>query len=444
MIRLVLLYQSQTAAAAPEEPAEPWDPGAISDEELARHYRKPALAKARKLFESGVMAELVRGTRPIAQMHLPVCTVRFLVPGDLRYTRCNCAEPAPCPHVPLAVWAFRQLPAEQRAGIITAGAASPPPAGELLDRLETTLLDFTEQGVSGVGKSWVDHLTRLEQRCLEADLVWPAEILAELIQQQVCYAGHDARFAPERVAELVGELVIRLDAIRNDTGALPQLLIRGSAADRPVELGKGLYWGLGCGVRPGRRGVELAAYLYDCKAGGVLAVIKDVPDGEEAPDKPPRTFGDLGQRSAVRGNSFAALGAGILQMDGGKRSSRHELILGRANAGVMVQDRFAWEEIGPPILIEDFAELEDRLAALPPSALRPRRAAEDFHVLRVARAEETRFDNASHSVQAILVDRRGARRCWSTPGPRAAGRARKRCWRGCPRQVRTCVSCPGW
>jgi hypothetical protein len=426
LIRLVLLYQKQTAAASPEEPpvpAEPWDPGAISDEELARHYRPQALTKARKLFEAGVMAELVRGIRPIAQMHMPVCTVRFLVPGDLRYTRCNCADPPPCLHVPLAVWAFRQLPAEQHAGIVTAGTTATPLPAELLDRLEAALLDFAEQGVSSAGRSWIDQLARLEQRCREADLVWPAEILAELIQQQECYAGHDSRFAPERVAALVGELVIRHDAIRNDTGALPQLLIRGSAADRPMELGKGLYWGLGCGVWPGRRGVELAAYLHDCKSGDVLAISKEIPDGEEAPDKPPRTFSELAHRSAVRGNSFATVGIGILQMDGGKRSSRHELLPGRANAGVMVQDRFTWEEIQPPVLIEDFAEMEDRLASLPPSALRPRRVAEDFHVLRVAKAEEARFDNASHSVQALLVDRRGRKALlvhpWTTRG--AAG-----------------------
>lgn len=410
LIRTVLAYQKQSAAETPAgeppAPGELWDPGAIADEELAKHYRPAALAKVRAQFEQGILAELVRSGKPTARFHLQSHTVRFLVPGDPRYTHCDCAEAAPCSHVPLAVWAFRQLAPERSAGILATGAQAPAAPVDLLDELESAVLGLVEQGVSGVALAWVDRLTRLEERCRQTDLVWPAEILSELAQQQERYAAHDARFAPERVANLAGELLIRSDAIRNDSGALPQLLIRGARADRPVVLGAARLIGLGCGVRVGRRSVELTAYLQDSDSGSVVAVVKDMPEGD--PAQPPRPFADLAQTSAVKRSSFAALGTGQLLIRGAKRTAGFQLLPGRADASVQPQ-AFAWESLRPPVLAEEFGELDARLSALPPASLRPRRVAEDFHVCGVASVEEVHFDAPSQSVQAVLLDARGQR-----------------------------------
>lgn len=400
LVRLVLLYQRWFAA--PPTATEPFDPGAISDEELAKHFRPAALERCRQQFDAGVLAELVRGARPVARFSVPLCRVRFLVPGDLRYTRCDCAKPSPCEHVPLAVWAFRALAADRRGGIVTAGASATPVSGDLPDALEAMLGDLVRQGIGGAGKGWNDRLTRLVSRCEDADLVWPGAIVGELLQQHESYANHDARFEPGRVAELVGELVIRLDAIRRDKGAVPQLLVRGTAADRPVKLAFGEYWGLGAGVRMGRRGVEVAAYLYDVSSTGLVAVTKHVADPDQE-----RDFGALGAHIAVKGSSFHELGLGVLHLQGGKRAPSGELLPGRSGVSVLTQDRFAWEEIQPPVLVEEFAELEDRLSALPPSSLRPLRIAEDFHAVRVAELRDARFDAASHAVQALVADVKG-------------------------------------
>lgn len=399
LVRLVLLYQRRVDAPAA---AEPWDPGAISDNELGRHYRPAALKKLHRQFEEGILAELVRGSRPVARFHVPTGAVRFLVPGDLRYTRCDCARPAPCDHVALAVWAFRRLDPALRAGVVSAGAALPDAPEPLPGDLDALLAELAIQGVSGSGKEIIGRLARLENACRDAGLVWPAELLAGLATEQGSYAAHDARFDPAHLADLLGELAVRLAAIRAGSAELPQALIRGSTADRAVELSKGLYWGLGCGVRPGRSGVEMIAYLHDVRSGGVVTVSKQVPDAEA-----PRSFAQLGRHAAVKGASYAALGVGVLQLDGGRRTAGYELLPGRAPAVVSVQERFSWEEIAPPVLVEEFAELEDRLATLPPSALRPRRRAEDYHVLQVAAVQQARFDAAAHRVQAVLVDRRG-------------------------------------
>jgi hypothetical protein len=410
LIRTVLAYQQHTARQTPDQPAAPmeaWDPGAIPDEELAKHYRSAAFTKIREQFQQGLLVELVRSSKPSARFHLQACLVRFLVPGDIRYTHCDCAEPTPCSHVPLAVWAFRSLEPDRSAGILATGERAPAVPAALLDELESAVLDFCGHGVSGAASVWFSRLSRLEESCREADLVWPATILAELGEQQKRYAEHDALFAPERMADLIGELLTRLDAIRHDTGALPQLLIRGTRADRPVSLGSARFIGVGCGVRLKKRSVELTAYLQASDSGSMVAVCKEFADDPD-PAKTPRTFGELAQASAAKGSSFATLGAGQLLIRGGKRTANYHLIPGRSDASVQPQ-AFAWEGLRPPVLVEEFAELDARLSALPPASLRPRRVAEDFHVCTVAGVEAVQFHGATQTVQAVLLDARGQR-----------------------------------
>jgi hypothetical protein len=410
LIRTVLFYQQQQASRpSPGEAPQPpqaWDPGTISDDDLARRFKPRDLARLRQQFEEGLLIELVRGVKPNARFHLQACLVRFLVPGDPRYTHCDCAEAAPCSHVPLAVWAFRLLDADRTAGVVTTARKAMPAPVELLDEIEAAARELPEFGVSGMAAAFVSRLARLEEKCRDVDLAWPGEVVAEILQQRERYAAHDARFAPERVPELLGELLIRCDAIRRDTGALPQLLIRGSRADRVQALDKARFVGLGCGVRVGKRSVELTAYLQDSDTGSVAALSKDFAEKPDDP-QPPKTFAELAQRSAARELSFASMGAGQLLISGAKRDAGHRLRPGNSAKLTVQPQAFAWENLRPPVLVEEFAELDARLSALPPSSLRPRRVAEDFHVCKVARVEAADFDAATQTVQALVADERG-------------------------------------
>jgi hypothetical protein len=357
--------------------------------------------------EQGILAEVVRGVKPSARFHVPPCLVYFQVPGDPRYTVCDCAEPAPCRHVPLAIWAFRLLPADRLAGVVAAGAKPAPVAGDLLDGLETLLLELAEQGLAGLASSWKDRLTRLEGRCRLAGLVWPAEVLLDLQEQQQRYAGHDARFSPERLAELVGELLIRCDAIRSDTGALPQLLIRGTPDDQPSPLSQATLVGLGCSAHVYRGGVELTAYLQDSATGGLLVLSREFADPPEESAEKPRPFHDLARSPTLRGHSFRSVGLSKLQVGAGKRTLKGELQLPQLLRQVNVQPHpLNWESLRAPVLVEDWAELDARLSTLPPSSLRPRRLGEDFHVIGVARVEGAHFESSTQTIQALLLDSR--------------------------------------
>jgi hypothetical protein len=416
VVRSVLAYQKHAAGgdAAPAPPPGPWDPGSITDDQLAAAFKKATLDAARARYQQGLLVELVRSAKPTARFHQLACVLRFVVPHDLRYTHCDCAEPAPCSHVPLAVWAFRELAAGRESGLVSTQQDDPPVPAELLDAGEELLRELAVAGLSGVAAHWKDRLLRLEPAYLEAELIWPAEVLIELVQQYERYASRDARFLPERVAELVGEWLIRADAIRGRTRATPQLLIRGSSSDRATEIGSARYVGLGCGVAVDRTGVTVTAFMQDADSGSVAAVSRDFADPKPDSGDAPRDFSRLAETPVVKGVPLIGLGGGQLLIQGGKRAADHRLVVGRAKASAQPQG-WAWENLRSPVLVEDYAELRARIAALPPASLRPRYVAEGLHVLPVASVDHAGFDPVSQSTIAVVADARGERAVVSHP-----------------------------
>src|SRR5262245_38498340 len=137
LIQSVLAYQQRSAQELSAAPMPgPWDPGQIADLELERLFSKPRLAAARARREQGLLVDVLRGVKPLARFEDDQCCLRFLVAGDARYVHCDCAEPAPCNHVPLAVWAFRALPTEKEAGLVALGWKDPPVPADLLEEIE--------------------------------------------------------------------------------------------------------------------------------------------------------------------------------------------------------------------------------------------------------------------------------------------------------------------
>jgi hypothetical protein len=80
-------------AEEPEPVAVAWSPGEIGDEALRERLGRRAFERASALRRSGVTVAVRRPDRgdPAASAELPTCTVRFLVPGDLAWARCDCA-----------------------------------------------------------------------------------------------------------------------------------------------------------------------------------------------------------------------------------------------------------------------------------------------------------------------------------------------------------------
>ncbi len=418
LVRAVLAYQ-QHVASGTTKPTEPsplpkfaadsptvatWDPGQISDDTLGQHFSAKALAKARRLWREGQWIELARGAKPTAHFHLRSTTLRFLVPGDPRYVVCDCGEAAPCGCVPLAVWAFRQLPAEQAGGLISTGETQYPVPEALLADIEQQLTTLATLGLERFPSAGRDRLARAEAACRAEGLIWPAEIVAELLELARQYREHDAQFESRELARLMGELLIRSDAIRTQPAAVPQPLIRGTREDRLAEIGSARLLGLGCGATIRQHSVELAAYLQDATSGTVLAITRSFAHGGHTPSPP--SIGQLASQAAIRGLSLAEIGVGNLLIKAGKRSPSRRLVLGRASLAIEPES-FAWETLRPPLLVEEFAALEAQWKLLPPSSLRPRRVTAGLHVLQIADLVEPAYDPARQVIEAKLIDARG-------------------------------------
>jgi hypothetical protein len=407
--------QSDTASAAGDSSpaatvtpfASAWDPGQFNDEALIACFKKPAVTKARMRFDQGVLVELTRGAKPVARFLDEACTVRFTVPGDLRYATADCAEIHWPVWISMAVWAFRQLPVEKTAGLLSLQLISAPVPGAALAELQALLDELCRDGVSGVADSWPQRMLRHEQRLRDAGLVWPAELALELAQQQEMYRRHDARFDSDQLVLVLGELVARMRAIGRGTTATPQPLIRGSKSDRPTEVGGGRYIGVGLDVRFGRLHTTLSAFLHDANTGNVVAIERSFSLADPKSHAQARPIDDLAAASLLRGVSIGGLATSQLLLQSGKRTASGQLILPRAASNVMVNPQdFSFEQLKPPLAAEDFSQIQARLRFLPPSYLRPRRSTENLQGVVLEGAEQVQFDVARQQLTAVLRDAR--------------------------------------
>jgi hypothetical protein len=409
LLRSVLLYQSQAQPITTTQPTEPiaWNPGSITDEVLQQHYTKANLAKLRSQFDAGQVINVMTGIKPTVHFHSLSLNLRFLVPEDLRYTHCDCDENAPCSHVPLAIWAFRQLSSDQTHALLSTQAQPFIVPTALLEQLENHLQELADVGIVGMNAVMRDRFSRLEQQCRQAELVWIAEIILDLLQEYDYYHKHDNQFDAEKVLQCLAELWIRSDAIRNYETAnhhVPQLFIRGSAQDKTVAIGSGRLVGLGCGVTERSTGATLTAYLQDLDSGTVMAMPRYFAN--PAAPHSPKDFWQLAQHPIAKGISLNAVGSGQLLIKGGKRTPGYQLLLGRNPASLNPQ-AFQWEKLRSPLRVDDFAELTDWLRELPPAELRPRRVTERLQVLAMTEVQSTEFDPVTQTVQANVTDASG-------------------------------------
>jgi hypothetical protein len=412
LVGAILDYQRQQRLVAAQNrtqnqsPAEPqsWDPGAISDEALASSFTARQLAALRQQFEGGLVVELHRGPRPRARLHNLAHSIRFLVAGNPHYTRCDCADPAPCGHVPLSVWAFRLLPAGRASGLVSTAREIVAAPSQLLDNLDQALEQVFDHGIAELPDPLARRLARIENECRRADMVWLAEILLELIEQRRQYETHDARFSPAQAATLIGELVIRADAARFPQPTVPPTFIRGSSSECTAQMGNSRLIGLGTSVELRRGSVVLAACLQDAATGAVIALPREFANPKPGGAAP--SFAQLARTTVFQSAGLGDVGAGQILIHGGKRSPNGEFRPGRSR-GALNPQSFQWEELRAPVFAEGFQELMEYQRLLPHPCLSPRRLTENMHVCPIAAVEQPAFQAREQRVEAILRDSQG-------------------------------------
>lgn len=379
-----------------------WDPGEITDDALVDHFGTAAVRRARKRFEEGTLVELTRGSKPFASFLDEICFVRFMVRGDLRYVTANCSEATLSRFVAMAVWAFRELPKDKEVGLLSLRQTQSKVPVDLLNELHELLVELTAHGIARASKVLLTRLPRLGEAMRKDSLVWPAELLSDLSHEIELYTQHDARFDPQQVVLLVGELIARSRAIRRNVATVPQLLIGGSRFDRPLDISTGRYVGVGMSVRPGRSKTTFSVFLQDADTGTLATIERSFSNESE------KTFQELAESTLYRGTTLAGLAGSQLLLKSGKRLASGELVLPRrVSAFASNPQSFQWEHLKPPLAAEDFDQLFCRWAYLPPSYLRPRRRTEGVHVLAISSVKNAAFNSVQQRIEADLIDQRG-------------------------------------
>ena len=394
LLRSVLAYQKSCEEA--DDKPKPWDPGAWSDELLAEHFPGGERRQARRKWNAGLVIELVRGVRPSAHFHKLRHLVRFVIYGDPAGAVCNCGQSAPCGHVLLAAWGFRRLPEGEEAGIVSVGDAGAPLAKELVADSRSALSDFVVHGVSGCPPSLLNRLNGLRERLESEGAIWLANITADLVEHCVNYGERNARFSSREVTELLGEFILRLEAATLDDPPLPRYFLTGHKRAAKSSFGRTFLVGLGSTARMRGAEAELLAFAEDTDTGQLVAISRQFKPSDDGtlPD-----FDELGGRSYGRMPDLRTLARSRMVIERARMRSDHRLQIGRSAVGIYPQD-FQWE--GLSLFQEDFSELNKRLAAIPPGALRPRRLGADFFVCPICAVDNARFCPRTQSVRAVL------------------------------------------
>jgi hypothetical protein len=386
-------------APAPGAADDPWDPGTLTDDALLDALGARIVARAGSMLRTASAVALVRARTPVARLLDAGVAVRFLVPGDASWARCTCAAEGPCPHVAVAVQAFRALAADRTGGTVEIGTRPEVDAAARAACEEAVLL-LCESGVAAAGPAVRDVLDRASARAGEAGWGWIAEVVAELAETCRRHEAADPSFVPLQVAELVGEALARLDAL--DAEVVPRGLVAGRASSGDVGVRGGVLVGLGTVARRVGRTTAVDALLLD-GGGTVAGAGRTVVDPT---DREPPTFAHVGSGALQAGVSCADAGRGQLVTIGARVRPDGRLVLGRRRVALSAQ-RYDWEHRLPPgVLAAGFAEATALGGPDLPRALTARAIGTGFAVVPVAEADGG-WDRVEHAVVVRLRDHAG-------------------------------------
>ena len=379
-IMVVLAFQAEAerSGAAPESSVdEAWDPGGFDDEAIEALLGKRALRRARFALSKGLVAEVVRGSRP--NCRLPSTTVRFLVPHDLAYARCDCEAKTACAHVAHAVWAFREAkdsPGETVTIALTKGEEvdlSPLDAAvDLADEVLAT-------GVVHLPNTLPQRFAAVKKGLSEARMVWPLGAVEELEDLVGAYRGRSARYTAEGVARAVLELRARRDACAVGSG-IPGASILGTSVAPETRLDQLRLIAVGARVQAFEDTRRCEVFQVDPGSATVLVARREfLREGEATLNGP-----QLARKVITGRTRLKQLAVGQVLTQVARRRANRLVTIGAGKARTRVTPQTGdWSLIPAPIRVVDFQEFVKAWEVRPPRMLRPRVLAENVHVFRV-------------------------------------------------------------
>lgn len=417
-VAVVLAYPAfaSSAAALPgsgetpiSEPREPWSPAQFSDQELGEHIGKRERARAAALLSLGIPIEIKPAAlfteRSICEARLPMCTVLFHVPGDLRHAECTCAQKSLCEHVLLAIWAFRRAPEPAlhpqtvRLGPSTESSAPIEP----LEQAQKLAADLLLQGVERTIPEYFAHRCSQTISSLEnAGFLWPAAVMRDILHLQRAYVARSARYSSAELSALLAELWARGRAVRGQ-GVLTARFVLGRDETPETRLNHARLITLGARLRGGDQEREVCVYLADVAAGVPLVLRRRLSVREtQAPGF------DLQKVRLAPGVSLGALAHGQMVSRSLRRLADHSIVIaGRGAHTSLAAFDGDYSRLPSPLLIQSLSAHEVARRAALPRMLRPRVYADNIRVLQVDRICNIIYRPGDQEIRASLFDAQG-------------------------------------
>lgn len=401
---------AQTAAAS-----EAWSPSCFTDEQLSGLVGKRVMTRAQTIVRAGIVVELEASTSgggmPVAK--LPTCTIRFHVPRDLAYARCDCQASIACEHVVVASWAFRQADATQNTYPCTVELGKTrgkSPKGEeardtagvepALDDALRLAEHVIAEGVAHLGDADKPRFAKVRAALTKAGLLWPGSIVDDLEMALEAYRARSARYRTTEVVFLLSSLEARARAAKNG-GELPRRFVLGSDEARETLLDHVRLLSLGARIEADGDKREAFVYLADPDSGVVLVASRELTS-ESQPEE-----GPLLARRVITGRiTLGALARGQLVTRAAKRHANHSLTLSTTRTGQtsVAPSSGEWDCLPTNLLVRDVTKLSTDLAARPPRILRPRTLAAQMKVLalRQGAVREIAYRPGDQEIVAVL------------------------------------------
>lgn len=390
-----------------------WSPGAVSDETLETLGRRTLdEAKAARRRGAVIVVRRARAEEPTPSAELPSCTVRFLVPNELAYARCDCRLAQGCAHVALAVWAFREADARDPSAVeltveLRDASATAQEHGPLDDAVELAR-HLVIEGVAQSREALGQRFARVRDALGKRGQVWPEDALDELERALQRYRSRSARYRAEDVLALCAELEARRRASRTEGAALPATHVLGTSEKHETALDHLRLVGLGGRVEVDGDTRAVEVYLADPDTGAVLVCTKEWTFEPPKPNDPPiPDAASLGRRK-VAGATFAQLANGQVVSRAVKRRANRAITFGNATGSTSVVPQTGdWDRLPAPLRAPSVEALLRQRADRAPRFLRPRVLADDLHVLPIAEVLDARWEPAEQAVIAVLADPEG-------------------------------------
>jgi hypothetical protein len=388
-VALVLSYRQANGDAQPTAHVADWDPGALDMAALERALTPPARTELARLRAAPMMVRLTRAVPPSAS--LPMATVRFLAPNDAAYARCDCVAGAGCPHVVLAIEAFRMSAGAAEATLGAAGAVELAEAlREACDAVLSRLLrEGSTAGMAAHGPL-IDRARALSEARGATWLVLALEALAGQIS---AYEQRSAVYDELEALALATEIYARPRA------TVPSALGLGEAME--TAMAKTRLASLGARILARGRDVQASVALFDTDTGATMLLEKLF--SPPPPDKRLSHEATLSRQMAP-GLSLKGLARGQVLTSVAHRRADGTARLGSGARGKStLMGRGALVEPPAPLLVTRLETLRADLTAQPPSFLLPRNRVQHLHVFDIEEVVGQMFDPGSQVWRAAVT-----------------------------------------